>query len=453
MLDRSAGRFFGTAGGFNHLWPGDLEKMAARPGRVTPAGGSGTLRGWHPIIQRVEVFRAWASAVRCGGFGVWRGSWRRPSRGASAWRRSRASCASRRSGDGGEFGAAGAVPGLCSRRAARARQQVLQVPRARRGDPRGQTQARHPRGRDRGAVQGPSRDYARRPVCASSLLRVTSGDPDEVMPPPEAKMPAVTPEEAQDDPALDRGGGVDGALGVRADRGARGAEGVGRIVVGPIDRWVLATLDEEGLRPSVRAERGKSPPRRVSLDVVGLPPTLEEQDAFLADRSGVRASGGSAARVGGLRREVGAVVARPCAVRGLDGVRRPGRTIWPYRDWAAPALNEDMAFDRFTELQLAGDLVKAGSGEESEANLLVMASPQHDDQRRGRDGRRGVPRGGGHRPREHDDGGVARADDGCSQCHTHKDDPLTQTTTTACSRCSTTRRTRTKATIRRCSTS
>ena len=136
-------------------------------------------------------------------------------------------------------------------------------------------------------------------------------------------------------------------------------------VKNPIDAFVLARIEAAGLRPSPEADRATLL-RRVSLDLVGLPPTPEELDAFLADML-----------PDAYERQVDRLLASPqygerWARRWLDLARyadtngyekdRP-RSIWPYRDWVIHALNADMPFDRFTIEQLAGDM-QQGAGPE-----------------------------------------------------------------------------------------
>ena len=127
----------------------------------------------------------------------------------------------------------------------------------------------------------------------------------------------------------------------------------------PIDVFVLARLEQEGLAPSPPVSR-ETLFRRASLDLVGLPPDIEEVDAFLADE-----------RPDAYERVVDRLVSSPRygerwatpwldAARYADsnGYQRDGhRTIWPYRDWVIRALNADMPFDQFTIEQLAGDLL------------------------------------------------------------------------------------------------
>jgi hypothetical protein len=128
----------------------------------------------------------------------------------------------------------------------------------------------------------------------------------------------------------------------------------------PIDRFVLARLETEKLTPSPEAERERLI-RRVHLDLIGLPPTIAQVDAFVKDT-----------RPDAYERAVDELLASPhygehWARHWLDlaryadsnGFQRDGfRTIWPYRDWVIDAFNRDMPFDQFTLEQIAGDLLK-----------------------------------------------------------------------------------------------
>ncbi|MBM43721.1 MAG: hypothetical protein CMJ36_01720 [Phycisphaerae bacterium] len=127
----------------------------------------------------------------------------------------------------------------------------------------------------------------------------------------------------------------------------------------PIDRFILARLERESLAPASEANP-RTLLRRVTFDLVGLPPTKSEMEAFLADRS-----------ADAYERVVDRLLASPRygeqqAVAWLDIARyadsqgfekdRP-RTMWRYCDWVIDAYNEDMPFDEFTQVQLAGDLL------------------------------------------------------------------------------------------------
>ncbi len=127
----------------------------------------------------------------------------------------------------------------------------------------------------------------------------------------------------------------------------------------PIDLFVLARLEKEGMEPSVEAEKAVLL-RRVSLDITGLPPDPVAASAFLADDSPQS-----------YERAVDRLLSSPAygerwATYWLDLARYADtcgyeadqtRVIWPYRDWVVRALNADMPFDRFTIEQIAGDLL------------------------------------------------------------------------------------------------
>lgn len=127
----------------------------------------------------------------------------------------------------------------------------------------------------------------------------------------------------------------------------------------PIDRFIHASLASRGWQPAPRADR-RTLIRRVTLDLTGLPPTPDEIDQFLRDRS-----------PNAYERLVDRLLASPdygehMGVDWLDAARYADthgylfdteRAMWRWRDWVVAALNEGMPFDRFTLHQLAGDLV------------------------------------------------------------------------------------------------
>jgi hypothetical protein len=127
----------------------------------------------------------------------------------------------------------------------------------------------------------------------------------------------------------------------------------------PIDNFILARLEKEGLKPSPETDRARLL-RRVSFDLTGLPPTLQELDAFLADKS-----------PDSYEKAVDRLLASPrygerMAVDWLDAARYadthgyqvdPAKEMWAWRDWVVNAFNANMPYDRFTIEQLAGDLL------------------------------------------------------------------------------------------------
>ena len=127
----------------------------------------------------------------------------------------------------------------------------------------------------------------------------------------------------------------------------------------PIDAFILARLEKEGLQPSPEASK-TALLRRVSLDLIGLPPTPAEVDTFLADT-----------HPDAYEKVVDRLLASPhygerWARPWLDLARYADsngyekdalRTMWKYRDWVIKAFNDDMPFDRFTIEQIAGDML------------------------------------------------------------------------------------------------
>ena len=190
-----------------------------------------------------------------------------------------------------------------------------------------------------------------------------------------------------------------------------------------IDAFVRARLAQEGLSPAPPADKARLI-RRVSLDLVGLPPTPEEATRFVNDSS-----------PDAYERLVDRLLASPqygerWARRWLDLARysdtngyekdRP-RSIWPYRDWVINSLNADMPFDQFTIKQLAGDLLPNASIEDRIATGFHRNTMLNEE--------------GGIDPLEYRfhamTDRVATTGTvwlgltvGCAQCHTHKFDPI-----------------------------
>jgi hypothetical protein len=192
-----------------------------------------------------------------------------------------------------------------------------------------------------------------------------------------------------------------------------------------VDRFVLAKLAQEELRPSPELDRARLI-RRVSLDLIGLPPTPEEVDAFVNDQS-----------PDAYEKVVDRLLASPhygerWARPWLDMARYadthgyekdPQRSIWPYRDWVIKALNADMPFDRFTIEQLAGDLLPNATLDQRIATGFHRNTMINTE--------------GGVDPEEYRVAAVVDRVNttatvwlgttlACAHCHTHKYDPFTQ---------------------------
>jgi mono/diheme cytochrome c family protein len=193
----------------------------------------------------------------------------------------------------------------------------------------------------------------------------------------------------------------------------------------PVDRFLFARLEQEGLQPAPLADR-YTLIRRASLELTGLPPTPEETIAFVED-----------SRPDAYDRLLDRLMASPHygerqARRWLDAARyadtngyekdRP-RTIWPWRDWVINAYNHNMPYDEFVTEQLAGDLL-----------------PNATESQR-------VATGFHRNTMFNEEGGIDAAEDwykrtldrtnstgtiflgltvSCAQCHNHKYDPISQ---------------------------
>ncbi|MGH9372253.1 MAG: DUF1553 domain-containing protein [Vicinamibacterales bacterium] len=208
--------------------------------------------------------------------------------------------------------------------------------------------------------------------AAKSVLikRITNPDPEERMPPPDSGHSLT---ETQIDLLrrwIDEGAKWDTHWAYTAP--ARPEPPVPQRIEwirNPIDQFVLARLEREGLEPSPEADRATLL-RRLSYDLTGLPPTPAETDAFLADRS-----------PDAYEKRVDALLQSPhygerMAVPWLDAARYADthgyhidslRGMWPWRDWVINAFNANMPFDQFTIEQLAGDLLPDASRDQKVA--------------------------------------------------------------------------------------
>ncbi|MFO1248843.1 MAG: DUF1549 domain-containing protein [Alphaproteobacteria bacterium] len=128
----------------------------------------------------------------------------------------------------------------------------------------------------------------------------------------------------------------------------------------PEDRFILARLEKEGLTPSPEADKSALL-RRVSLDLTGMPPTPQEQAAFLADNSRDAYEKQvdrllASPRYGERWASLWLDLARYGDTKGFEKDHsRPG--VWHYRDWVIAALNSNLPYDQFVIKQMAGDLL------------------------------------------------------------------------------------------------
>ena len=193
----------------------------------------------------------------------------------------------------------------------------------------------------------------------------------------------------------------------------------------PIDRFVLARLEKEGLTASPEADRSTLI-RRATLDLTGLPPTPQEVDAFLADKS-----------PNAYEKMVDRLLANPhygerMALAWLDLARYADthgyhidsqRDMWRWREWVINAFNTNLPYDQFTLQQLAGDMLPKPTLEQKIASGYNRNHP--------------IDFEGGAIPEEYAAAYIFDRIDTtattfmgmtmrCAQCHDHKYDPITQ---------------------------
>jgi hypothetical protein len=265
------------------------------------------------------------------------------------------------------------------------------------------------------------------PDASDTIARILSNDPDEVMPPPSMKKPL---NDAQRD-ILRRWI----AAGAEYQPHWAFVKPVQPAVPGaghPIDAFVRARLEKEKLSASAEAAP-ETIIRRMSFDLIGLPPTPEEVDAFVADyRSLVTTHQSLGPAVARLADRLLASpqygerwarkwldLARYADTNGYEKDRE--RSIWPYRDWVIQALNADMPFDQFTIEQIAGDLLPNATPAQLVATGFHRNTMINEE--------------GGIDPLEFRYHAMADRvattgktwlglTTGCAQCHTHKYDPI-----------------------------
>ncbi|QDV68827.1 Planctomycete cytochrome C [Rosistilla carotiformis] len=192
----------------------------------------------------------------------------------------------------------------------------------------------------------------------------------------------------------------------------------------PIDAFVLQRLKKEGIVPSPEADR-VTWLRRLSLDLIGLPPTIAEVDAFAADRSPDAFDTQierllNSPHFGERWGRIWLDAARYADSNGYE--KDAPRQMWFYRDWVVDALNRNMPYDDFIVQQIAGDLIP----DATQANLVATGFLRNSM----------VNEEGGADPEQFRMEGMFDRMDAigksvlglttqCAQCHTHKYDPLT----------------------------
>lgn len=267
------------------------------------------------------------------------------------------------------------------------------------------------------------------------LRRIVTQDADERMPPPASKKTLTSTEIEILRRWIDAGApwGKHWAYepieapplpNISTDEPA--LQGSPLAVRGPLDAHIVQRLARDGLRVSPPAAAATLA-RRLTLDLTGLPPTLDELDAFVADEN-----------PDSTERLVDRLLASPRfgermvwdwldAARYADSNGYQGdaeRTMWPWRDWAVDALNRGLPFDQFTIWQLAGDLLPDSTPEQKLATGFCRNHMINGE--------------GGRIAAENRVDYVMDMTEttgtvwlgltfNCCRCHDHKYDPLTQT--------------------------
>jgi mono/diheme cytochrome c family protein len=198
----------------------------------------------------------------------------------------------------------------------------------------------------------------------------------------------------------------------------------------PVDAFVLARLEKEGLTPAPEADR-TTLLRRLSLDLIGLPPTPEEVDAFLADKS-----------PNAYEKQVERLLASPhygerwgrlwldaARYADSDGYEKDkSRQVWFYRDWVINAFNQDKPYDQFIIEQIAGDLLPPKPGPKATQDQIIATGFLRNSM---------INQEGGVDPEQFRMEAMFDRMDAvgksilgltiqCAQCHNHKFDPLKQ---------------------------
>jgi hypothetical protein len=261
------------------------------------------------------------------------------------------------------------------------------------------------------------------PAASAMLRRIQSKDPEQVMPPPKAHLAALRPEQIATLAAWIENGAAYEAHWAFVPPVK--ATPPGDPAAHPVDRFVRARLDREGLAPGSAADPATLV-RRASLDLTGLPPAPGEIDRYLSDPSPDR-----------WEQLVDRLMASPhfaerLALPWLDAARYSDthgfsiddhRDMWGWRDWVIHAFQKNQPYDQFLVEQIAGDLIPGATPDQIAATGFLRNSMNTHE--------------GGTIAEEYRVAytldkvdAVATSVLGltmkCAQCHDHKYDPLSQ---------------------------
>ena len=267
---------------------------------------------------------------------------------------------------------------------------------------------------------------AGKPDDSEILRRLTSDDPDEMMPPPSSKLKVSAAEVDLIRRWIQQGAQWERHWSFAPPKKTElPAVNNKAWPIDPIDHFILSRLEAEGLQPALPTTK-EHWLRRVTFDLTGLPPTLEELDAFLADNS-----------ADARERVVDRLLKSPAfgerlALEWLDTARYGDtdglfedhpRAIYPWRDWVVESFNSNLPYNDFLTWQLAGDLLPDATTSQRIATGFLRNNPTSNE------------------------GGIIAEDYRikylvdrvnttatamlgltleCAQCHDHKYDPMTQ---------------------------
>ena len=263
-----------------------------------------------------------------------------------------------------------------------------------------------------------------KPKQSALVHRIFTADEDEMMP-PAGKAKALSKTEKELLREWIAQGAVYGKHWAFVAPEKPGLPEKGKWGTNELDRFIHARLARQGLEPQVAAAKGELL-RRVSLDLAGLPPTIEELDSFLENKSPAA-----------YEKVVDGLLSSPrfgerMAMWWLDGARYGDshgydndleNSQWPWRDWVIKSFNSNKPFDEFTIEQLAGDLL------DEPTNDQVLATAFNRNHRINTEG-------GAIDEEWRTEYVIDRVETmgtvwmglslGCARCHEHKYDPLSQ---------------------------
>lgn len=220
-------------------------------------------------------------------------------------------------------------------------------------------------------------------ASASELLRrITTTDQDDLMPPPDSNLSLAAEEKNLLKQWIDQGAEWQEHWAFRKiQKPATPTVQASAWIKNPIDTFVLSKLEKQGISPAPEADKERLL-RRVTFDLTGLPPTLEEMDNFHLDTA-ANAYEKAVSRLLNTRAYGERMatewldVARYADTHGYQADRY--RATWPWRDWVIEKFNQNLPFDQFITWQLAGDLLPEATKEQRLATAFNRLHMQTEE--------------------------------------------------------------------------